>query len=145
MENRGPPPIVEAFIEQAGVLDDEDRRVLADARGAVDETFHAGAWRAATEMLATRAQAYAEAWMRIGPAFVPRRLEELVRLGPRSDPGEVAEWQGVARLARAGMDDALLALVTADSIRPPDIRELYGPWKAMLAAAYARRAAGASR
>lgn len=130
------PPLVEGFIEQARGLRDEDRWALARARGAIDETFHAGAWRAANEIAARRADAYFEAWIRIGSAFIPDGLKELVNRGTEADPAEMAEWQGVARLARAGIDDALLALLGADTIRPPDMREMYGPWKAMLAAAH---------
>lgn len=142
MDESGPRAIVDAFIERARALDDEDRRALARARGAIDEAFHAGAWKAANEMVADRARGYVEARVRIGDAHVPDRLEELIQLGSKADPAQVAEWQGIARLVRAGMDDALLALLTADSITPPDIRELYGPWKSMLAAALAREETG---
>lgn len=135
MEEAGAiPDMVEAFIEQARSLDDDDRRALARAREAVDEGFHVGAWRAANEMAAQRAHTYMEARIRIGAAFIPDRLEELIRQGARAHPEEVAEWQGVARLSWAGIDDALLALLGTDSIPPLHVRELYGPWKAMLAA-----------
>jgi hypothetical protein len=43
------------------------------------------------------------------------------------------------------LEDALLALVAADSIRPPDLRELYGPWKTMLTAGHERRTAEGPR
>jgi hypothetical protein len=131
--------IVEAFIERATELDDADRQALASARGASDEVFHAGAWRAAIEMVAGRATEYMHARARIGSAFVPDHLAELIRLGSESSPEDVARWQEIARLARAGLDDALLALLAADSIPPPDVRELYGPWKSMLGAAYERK------
>jgi hypothetical protein len=121
---------IETFVERARRLTDDDRRRLADARAAIDETFHAGAWKAATEILAQQGRSCHDAWIRIGPAFVPDRLEKLVQVG--SDQTEIARWQEVARLARLGMDDALLALSAPDIIRPPDLRELYRPWKAML-------------
>jgi hypothetical protein len=132
------PPGVEAFIEEVRALGDEDRQALAQARRAIDETVHVGARRAADEMVAERAGTYVEAWIRIGSAFIPERLKELAERGSDADRREVAGWQDVARLARAAIDDALLALLTLDTIPPPDIRELYGPWKAMLAAAYER-------
>lgn len=130
---------VEAFIERARALGDDDRLALADARAAIDETFHVGAWKAVNEIVVERAPAYVEARVRIGSAYLPKRLEELVRMGSRADPTEVARWQDVARLVRAGLDDALLALITADLIRPPDLRELLGPWKAMLDVAHEKR------
>jgi uncharacterized protein (DUF4415 family) len=136
--------IVETLVQQARALTDEDRRELARARKAIDETFHAGAWRAAKEMVTARAEVYTQVWVRIGSTFVPDRLEELVQMGSAADPEVVAEWQEVARLVRVGIDDALLALLTADSIPPPNIRELYGPWKAMLEAAHRRRASEAA-
>jgi hypothetical protein len=127
--------LVDDLVRQVQALDDADLRRLARARAQVDESFHSGAWRSAVEMAATKGGAHAEAWVRIGAAFVPERLEELVQLGATADPEEVAEWQGVARLARLAIDDRLLALLTADSIKPPDLRELSAPWKAMLEAA----------
>jgi hypothetical protein len=135
---------VESLIQQARALTDEDRFELARARKAVDEIFHAGAVRAATEMVTQRAEVYTQAWVRIGDAYLPERLEELVQLGSAGDLEDVAEWQQVARLVRIGIDDALLALLTADSIPPPSRRELYEPWKAMLAAAHQRRSSEAA-
>ena len=121
---------IETFIDRARRLTDEDRQRLADARAASDETFRAGAWKAATEILAQHGRSYHDAWVRIGPVFVPDRLDNLVQDG--TDHAEITRWQQIARLARMGMDDALLALTAADIIRPPDLRELYRPWKAML-------------
>jgi hypothetical protein len=121
---------IETFIDRARRLTDEDRQRLAGARAASDETFRAGAWKAATEILAQHGRSYHDAWVRIGPAFVPERLEKLVQDG--TDRAEITRWQEIARLARMGMDDALLAVTAADIIRPPDLRELYRPWKAML-------------
>jgi hypothetical protein len=138
-DDSGLPRIVASFVERTRMLTDEDRRALARARRAVDETFHAGAWRSASEMVADRASAYVDAWIRIGAAFIPRRLQELSDRGPNADPAEVAELEEVARLTRAAIDDALLALLTLDTIPPPDIRELFGPWQAMLLAATPER------
>lgn len=121
---------IETFIDRALRLTDEDRQRLADARAASDETFRAGAWKAATEILAQHGRSYHDVWVRLGPAHVPERLEKLVQEG--TDHAEIARWQQIARLAQLGMDDALLALTAADIIRPPDLRELYRPWKAML-------------
>jgi hypothetical protein len=140
-EPRPTPTLVETFIEQARSLDDHDRWALAEARGAVDEAFHVGAWRAANEMVVHRAEAYVEARIHIGAAFIPDRLEELLPEGSKADPAEVAEWQEVARLTRIGMDDALLALLGTDSITPLHVRELYRPWKAMLAVRHQRGSA----
>jgi hypothetical protein len=124
--------LVDALVERARALTDEDRLRLAASRGAVDESFHVAAWRAASEMLSMRADIYASAWQRIGPAFVPNRLVELVQLGQQANPEELREWQNVARLVRLGIDDELLAVVTADSIPPPHLRQLHMPWKTML-------------
>lgn len=128
--------LVDALVERARALTDEDRRRLASARRTRDESFRAVAWRAACEMLSVRAEAYADAWQRIGPAFVPDRLVELIRVGDQADPDDVREWQDVARLARLGIDDELLALLTADFIPPGHIRELHLPWRLMLEAAH---------
>lgn len=136
---RGTAAGVEAFVEQARTLRDEDRLALAEARAAIDETFHAGAWRAANEVVAQRGQEYLEAWVRVGAAFVPERLEGLVqKASGAADAAEVARWQEVARLARVAMEDALMAFVGADLLRPPDLRALCGPWKAMLESAHER-------
>lgn len=127
---------METFIERARRLTDDDLERLAAAREASDETFRAGAWKAATEILAQHGRNYHDAWIRIGPAFVPVQLEKLMEIG--ADHAEIARWQHIARLARMGMDDALLALASADILRPPDIRELYRPWKTMLEGATER-------
>jgi hypothetical protein len=132
---------VEAFVERALSLDDEDREALAAARGALDETFHLGAWRSANEIVGRDPAPYLELRQRIGSAFLPRRLGELVDLGSEADPGEVARWVEIGRLARLALDDVLMGLLAADSIRPPDLRELHAPWKAMLAAAHDRHRA----
>jgi hypothetical protein len=121
---------IETFIERARRLTDEDRQRLAEERAASDETFRAGAWKAATEILAQHGRSYHDVWISIGAAFIPDRLEKLVQVG--ADHAEITRWQEVARLARMGMDDALLALTAADILRPPDLRELYRPWLAML-------------
>ncbi|MGH2652742.1 MAG: hypothetical protein ACRDHV_00085 [Actinomycetota bacterium] len=135
------PQHLEAFVERALSLDDHDREALATARGALDEAFHLGAWRSANEIVGRDPQAYLELRQRIASAFLPRRLGELVDLGAEADPSEMARWVEVARLARVALDDALMGLLAADSIRPPDLRELHAPWKAMLAAAHDRHRA----
>ena len=128
---------LEAFIEAARDLCDEDRLVLANERRRLNEIVRAASWKAANEMVGPRAAEYAEAWIRMGPAFIPDRLEELHGEGS-GDPDEIERWQDVARLARIAMDEALVALLAADTIPPPDIRELLHPWKQMQAAAYER-------
>lgn len=132
---------IEAFIERARKLSDEDRLHLGEARAAIDETFHIGAWKAANEIAAQQARDYRQVWVEIGAVFIPDRLEELVQKGTAGDRAEITRWQEVARQARLAMEDALLALSVADVIRPPDLRELYGPWKAMLEAAHERTTA----
>ena len=134
------PGSVDAFVETARALRDENRRALAGARRAGNEAVRAGAWNAAVELLPERADAYVSCWARIGPAFVPERLEVLLREG--SDAAEIAEWQEIARLARIALDEALLALLLSDTMMPPDVRELYHPWRTMLEAAHASRASG---
>jgi hypothetical protein len=130
-------PVAE-FLERALSLDDRDREELAAARAEVDEAFHLTAWRSANAILGSDPAVYLELRQRIADAFLPARLVELVDLGPEADPEEVERWVGVARLARLALDDALMGLLAADSIRPPDLRELYAPWKAMLASAHRR-------
>lgn len=126
------PRMVDALVERARAMSDDDRLALAAARRAVDESFHAGAWRAATEMLTVRADLYASAWQRIGTAYVPEHLEELVQKGDRAEPGELREWQEVARLVRLGLDDELLAVLTTDFIPPVHLRQLHMSWRKML-------------
>ena len=130
--------LVERIAERARELDDDDRRSLAEARRSLDETFHVGAWRAAAEMVGSRAEMYWDAWTRIGAAYVPDRLEELVQQGSDADPAEVAEWQDVARFCKLGIDDTLLAILTGDIITPPDLRELQSSWHRMLEDAHQR-------
>jgi hypothetical protein len=129
---------VEEFVTRAKALDDEDRLALAQARRAIDESFQVGAWKAGNAIALGRAAEYVEVRVRLGGVFVPDRLEELVMLGSRADPAELAEWQDVARLVRIALDEATLAHVGLDTLRPPDVRALIGPWKAMLEAAYLR-------
>ena len=124
--------LVDGLVERARALTDEQRLRLAEFRGAVDEAFHVAAWRAATEMLPMRADLYASAWQRIGPAFVPERLGDLVQMGQRADPTELRKWQDVARLVRLSIDDELLAVLTSDSIPPPHLRQLHMAWRKML-------------
>ncbi|HYZ11785.1 MAG TPA: hypothetical protein VE962_07800, partial [Actinomycetota bacterium] len=137
---RLPEPVV-AFVERALVLDDDDRAALAAARSALDEAFHLGAWRSANEIVGRAPRLYIEIRHRLAGVFLPRHLGDLVELGPEADPDEVAQWVGVARLARMAVDDALMGLLAAHSIRPPDLRELLAPWKAMLTAAHRRERA----
>lgn len=142
MDDRGPlPKPVVDFVERTLSLADEDREVLAAARGAIDEAFHLGAWRSANEIVGRDPAPYLELRHQIASAFLPQRLGELVDLGSEADPGEVARWVEIARLARLALDDVLMGLLAADSIRPPDLRELYAPWKAMLSAAHDRHRA----
>jgi hypothetical protein len=124
--------MIDALVERARALSDDDRVRLAEARAGIDESFHAGAWRAASEMLPVRAEMYALAWQRIGPAFVPDQLQELVEMGDRADPEELVRWQEIARLVRLGIDDELLALLTSDSIPPPHLRQLHMSWAKMM-------------
>lgn len=131
---------VEAFVEQARALRDEDRLALSEARRAGDESVKAAAWRAGFDLLPDRAGDYVSCWARVGPAFIPERLEELLLARSGADAHEVAEWQEVARLTRVAIDEALLALLLSDTMMPPDVRELYHPWRAMLEASHAGRA-----
>ena len=124
--------MIDTLVERARALTDDDRGRLAAARGAIEESFHAGAWRAASEMLPVRADMYASAWQRIGSAFVPERLLEMVEMGDQGDPVELRNWQDVARLVRLGIDDELLALLASDSIPPAHLRQLHMSWAAML-------------
>lgn len=130
MADNGLPTKVEELIQRARTLSDEERRAIASARGDRDEAFRVGAWRAALAAVSDRSALYVAAWSRIGSTFVPERLEELINLGSQADAEEVAEWQGVARLLRLAIDEALLAFLTSDTIPPPHLRELIAPWNA---------------
>jgi hypothetical protein len=130
------PAAVHPFIERARDLTDEDRVALADARRGANEVVRAAAWKAAAELLPVRAHEYTSAWARIGPTFIPERLEELLHRTPGADTAEIARWQEVARLVRTAIDDALLALLLSDTLTPPHIRELYEPWRRMASSAY---------
>lgn len=134
------PAGVEAFVEQARALRDEDRLALAEARRSGDETVKAAAWKAALDLLGERASAYVSSRARIGPSFVPERLEKLLLTRSGADAREIAELQEVARLVRIAMDEALVALLLSDMMMPPDVRELYHPWRTMLEAAHAATA-----
>jgi hypothetical protein len=127
----GEDAAIRAFIERARVMRDEDRKALAEARKATNETFHHGAWRAANEALAGRCEAYIEARRELGASHVPDGLTALTD-SAAGDRETIEEWNEVARLAHQAVDDALLALLVRDIIRPDDLRELYRSWKAML-------------
>ena len=139
------PRSVEALIEQARDLTDEERVALAEIRREMNEIVRAGAWRAAAELLPARANDYATAWGRIGTAFIPDRLEVLIQRGSDVDTAEIAEWQDVARLVRAAVDEALLALLLSDTLTPPHVRELFDPWQRMATAAFDAEAAARPR
>jgi hypothetical protein len=64
-----------------------------------------------------------------------------VDLGEEADPSEVARWVGMPGWPRVALDDALMGLLAAHSIPPPAMRELYAPWKVMLASAHEREPA----
>jgi hypothetical protein len=124
-------PTVASFIERARRMGDEDRKALAEARQATNESFHHRAWMAANEALGPRSGEYIRARRELGTSHVPEGLEALMERAA-GDSEAIAHWNDVARLAREGMDDALLALLVRDIIRPDQLRELYRPWKAML-------------
>lgn len=130
------PPSVEALIEGARALGDEERTALAEIRRASNEVVRAEAWQAVAELLPTRALEYSAAWGRIGTAFIPERLEHLLQQGFDVDTAEIAEWQEVARLVRAAIDEALLALLFSETLTPPNQRELFDPWQRMATAAF---------
>ena len=130
------PSSVEALIEDARRLGDDERVALADTRRARNEIVRAGAWKAAAELLPARANDYATAWGRIGTAFIPDRLEYLLQSASDVDTAEIARWQEVARLVRAAIDEALLALLFSDTLTPPHVRELFDPWQRMAIAAF---------
>ena len=116
--DEGLTPAVEAFVERARSLSDNELRSVADARDRVDEAFHAAALRAAAEELSNRGPAYALARSRLSGAHVSAAADDAVG-------AERSEWQRVSRLAQLAIDDALLALLTGDVIHPKHVRELY--------------------
>ena len=129
------PPSVEALIERANALGDDERAALAEIRRAANEVVRADAWQAVAELLPARASEYSTAWGRIGTTYIPERLH-LLQQGFDVDPAEIAEWQEVARLVRAAIDEALLALLFSDSLTPPHQRELFDPWQRAATAAF---------
>lgn len=108
---------MEEFVARVRRLTDEERAVVAAARKAVDETFHARAVIAGLEAVADRGDAYVRARRAVAGAHVPERIEQ--------DEGEVA------RLVQLAIDDALLAMLARDLLHPNHLRELYRPWRAL--------------
>lgn len=114
---------MQGFIACVLELTDDQRRAVADARRSVDEAFHDTALRAAAEALEGRGDMYARARRELARAHVPERLH-----GAAGD--DRARWQDVARLAQLAIDDALLAVLTSDTLHPNHSRELYRSFKA---------------
>lgn len=122
---------VAEFVDCVRRLEDEGRLAVAEARKAVDETFHEKALRAASEALPGRGEAYARARRRVAGAHVPDRLAS--DDAPRRD--EAARWSEVARLVQLAIDETLVAFVASDHLHPNHLRELCRPWKALIAEA----------
>lgn len=107
-------------MARVNALTDDDRARLADARSALDEDFRAQALRSAAELLAGRAEAYAEARRDVAAAHVPEGLDD--------DPARRDE---VARLVQLAIDELLVGVVVQERLHPKHLRELYRPWRAL--------------
>ncbi|HJR95630.1 MAG TPA: hypothetical protein VJ807_09355 [Gaiellaceae bacterium] len=108
---------VDAFVARVLELTDDDRRAIADARAAVDESFHQSALRAAAEQVVGRGDEYMRARRAVALAHVPDALEG-------APPGELQALNRVARDAQLAIDDGLLAVLTRDTLHPKHLREL---------------------
>jgi hypothetical protein len=117
---------VEDLLARVTRLTDEDRARVAEARKAVDESFHADSLAAASELLVGRGEAYARARSAVAAAHLPAVLDD-----EGLEPDERARWGEIARLVEAALDDALLAFLTNDVLHPNHARELYRSLKAI--------------
>jgi len=123
----GLSPALDAFVTRVLSLTDADRRAIADARKAVDESFHQSALLAASELLVGRADDYARARSALATAHVPQALEDAGR-------DEVDDLNEVARYVQLAIDDGLLAVLTRDALHPNHLRELHRSLKVVLGA-----------
>jgi len=121
------PPSVDAFVARVRSLTDDERIAIANARGAVDEAFHARALLAGAEELVKRGGAYVGARWALADAHLPEAMLDIADDAPGDD---VARWNEVARLVQLAIDEALVAILTSDSLHPNHLRELYRSLKA---------------
>ena len=111
---------VRGFVARVRSLTDEDRIVLADARGALDESFREQALRSAAELLVHHGETYALARRDVAGAHVPEALDD--------DPERRDE---ITRLVGLAIDELLVGLVTQERLHPKHLRELHRPWRAL--------------
>jgi hypothetical protein len=109
---------VASFVERVRGLTDEERRVVAERRRALDEAFREKAVRGGVEASARHPELWAHARMQVAGAHLPDALEEA------GDP-ELAE---VSRLVQLAIDEGLLAFVGQGTLHPNHLRELIAPW-----------------
>jgi hypothetical protein len=110
---------VASFVERVRGLTDEERRVVAERRRALDEAFREKAVRAGVEASARHPELWAQARMQVAGAHVPDALEE-----GTAEP----EWSEAARLVQLAIDEGLLAFVGQGTLHPNHLRELIAPW-----------------
>lgn len=118
---------VDELVARVRELTDEERRIVAAARKAVDESYHERALVAAAEALVGRAEEYAHARRELARAHVPHALAR----GEPLTETERQAWNEDARLVQLALDDALAALVASDALHPNHLRELYRSLKAL--------------
>lgn len=116
----GQAPGVDAFLSRVLALTDTERKAVAAARRAVDETFHERALHAASELLVGRGELYADARRAVSRAHIPAALE-----GHELSEAERVELEEVARAVQLAIDDGLLAVLTSDRLHPNHARELH--------------------
>lgn len=109
---------VASFVERVRGLTDEQRRVVAERRRALDEAFREKAVRGGIEASARHPELWARARTQVAGAHVPDALEET------ADP----EWAEISRLVQLAVDEGLLAFVGQGTLHPNHLRELIAPW-----------------
>jgi len=106
-------------VQRVRALTDDDRKVVAERRRALDEAFRQKALRAGAESLPRHAALYVQARMQVAHAHLPTCLEESVR----ND-----EWTEISRLVQLAIDEGLIAMVGQRTLHPNHLRELIAPW-----------------
>lgn len=106
-------------MERVRGLTDDERRIVASRRRALDEAFREKAVRAGIESLTPHAELYVQARMQVAHAHLPACLEEAV-------PND--EWAEISRLVQLAIDEGLIALVGQRTLHPNHLRELIAPW-----------------
>jgi hypothetical protein len=114
---------VDSFVQRVRGLTDEERRIVAERRGGLDEGRREKALRAGAEALPPHAEVYVRARAEVASAHLPTALE---------DGGSDADWTSVSRLVQLAVDEGLVGIVGSGTLHPNHLRELFAPWPAEL-------------